>query len=116
MPRVHRRLRVFSRKTVYRGKIVQLEIDRIKEPSGVTADREVVVHGGSAGLLAHRDDGRLLLVRQYRYAARRWLWELVAGGDQPGEIVGKNPRRERKGGTRSGGRARRPLFGFLPRR
>ncbi len=80
MPRVHRRLRVFSRKTVYRGKIVQLEIDRIKEPSGVTADREVVVHGGSVVVLAHLDDGRLLLVRQYRYAARRWLWELVAGG------------------------------------
>ena len=111
---MHRRLRVFSRKTVYRGKIVQLEIDRIKEPGGVTADRELVVHGGSAVVLAHLDDGRLLLVRQYRYAARRWLWELVAGGIEPGESVEKAARRELKEETGYRARTLRRLFDFYP--
>jgi ADP-ribose pyrophosphatase len=76
---------VLRSRTVYRGRIVQVRSDRVVEPGGVTADREVIVHSDSVVVLPLLDDGRVLLVRQYRYAVRHYLWELVAGGMEPGE-------------------------------
>ena len=88
------RLRVLNSRTLYSGRIVELTLDRVIEPGGVTADREVVRHGGSVVVVPHLPDGRLVLVRQYRYAARRWLWELVAGSLEPGETPRAAARRE----------------------
>lgn len=88
------RLRVVKSQTIFQGKVVQLKVDRVREPSGVTAEREVVCHGGSVVVLPRLDDGRVVLVRQYRYAVRRWLWELVAGGIEPGETAREAARRE----------------------
>jgi ADP-ribose pyrophosphatase len=68
--------------------------DRVTDPSGVTADREVVCHSDSVVVLPCLDDGRVLLVRQYRYAARRYLWELVAGGIERGETARQAAGRE----------------------
>jgi ADP-ribose pyrophosphatase len=73
---------------------VQLKLDEVIEPGGVTAQREVVRHPGSVVVLPCLADGRIALVRQYRYAARRWLWELVAGGMEPGETPRESARRE----------------------
>ena len=94
IPSVPSRLVVLSSTTAYRGKIVQVKIDRVTEPSGVRAEREVVCHSSSVVVLPRLEDGRLVLVRQYRYAARRYLWELVAGGIEPGETAREAARRE----------------------
>ena len=75
-----KQLHVLSSREIYKGRLIQLKVDRIIEPGGVRAEREVVHHPGSVVVLAHSDDGRIVLVRQYRYAAKQFLWELVAGG------------------------------------
>jgi ADP-ribose pyrophosphatase len=62
--------------------------ERVLEPNGVTAIRDVVRHSGSVVILAVDDSGddpRILLERQYRYAADDYLWEVPAGRVDPGE-------------------------------
>ncbi len=64
------------------ARVFSVTSDRVLEPNGVTAVRDVVRHSGSVVMLAV-DDGeqepRVLLERQYRYAARDYLWEIPAG-------------------------------------
>jgi len=88
------RIRVLDTKEVFRGKIVQLRIEEVIEPGNVKATREVVYHGGSVVILPILADGRVLMVRQFRYPARQMLWELVAGGMEAGEQVAAAARRE----------------------
>jgi len=75
-----------SSDTVYRGKILALRTDQVRMPGGRTAIREVVEHYGAVGVAAVDDDGRVVMVYQYRTALGRRLWELPAGLlDEPGE-------------------------------
>jgi len=82
------KVQVLSSKVVYDGKVFKVCSDKVKEPSGITAQREIVRHSGSVVVLAIDEDGpepRVLLERQYRYAAGDYLWELPAGRIDPGE-------------------------------
>ncbi len=81
-------------RVAYRGRILTLEVDRVSEPGGVEVEREVVRHPGSAVILAIVPDGRLVFVRQYRYAVDGFLWELPAGHIDPGESAEETARRE----------------------
>jgi ADP-ribose pyrophosphatase len=74
-----------SSRLVYEGRIFDVTVDRVELPHGRQADLEIVRHDGSVVLLPVADDGRVLLVRQYRYAADRFLWELPAGSLEVGE-------------------------------
>jgi len=74
-----------SSRRVYEGRIFDVTVDRVRLPHGREADLEIVRHDGSVVLLPIADDGRVLLVRQYRYAAERFLWELPAGSLEIGE-------------------------------
>ena len=74
-----------SSRLVYEGRIFDVTVDRVRLPHGRDADLEIVRHDGSVVLLPIADDGRVLLVRQYRYAAGRFLWELPAGSLEIGE-------------------------------
>jgi len=111
---VSRRYRVLRSKTIFEGKVVRLKVDRVVEPGGIVANREIVCHPGSVVVLPELPDGRLLLIRQFRYAARRWLWELVAGGIEPGETPLEAARRELAEETGYRARTFRPLFTFFP--
>lgn len=108
------RFRILQSKTIYSGKVVKLRVDRVVEPGGVTALREVVCHPGSVVVLPRLDDGRVVLVRQFRYAAGRHLWELVAGGMEPGETPRRAARRELIEETGYRARTLKPLFDFFP--
>src|SRR5207247_10934727 len=77
--------RVLSSITVYEGPIFGIRRDKVIEPSGVRTTREVITHPGSVVVLPVLPDGRILLIQQYRHAARQYLWELVAGRLDPGE-------------------------------
>ena len=77
--------RVRAQLMVYAGKVLSLHVDEVEEPGGVVATREVVRHHGSVAALAVWDDGRIPLVRQYRYPVHDSLWELPAGRLDPGE-------------------------------
>src|SRR5712691_8557930 len=80
-----KKARVLSSATIYEGPIFGVRRDEVIEPSGVRATREVVTHPGSVVILPVLPDGRILLIKQYRHAARQYLWELVAGRMDPGE-------------------------------
>jgi ADP-ribose pyrophosphatase len=99
---------------IYSGRLIQLKVDRIIEPGGIRAEREVVHHAGSVVVLAHSGDGRIVLVRQYRYPAKQSLWELVAGGLEPGERPLAAARRELLEETGYRAQKFRLLFDFFP--
>ncbi|MGD9622946.1 MAG: NUDIX domain-containing protein [Mycolicibacterium sp.] len=56
-----------------------LRADEVRMPRGATARREITEHYGAAAVVAIDDDGRIVLVLQYRHAFGRRLWELPAG-------------------------------------
>ena len=78
---------LLSRTPVHSGRIFRLEVDRVTLPSGHTLDMEIVRHPGSVVLLPVPEPGTIILIRQYRYAIDRWIWELPAGTLKPGEDV-----------------------------
>jgi len=86
--------RVLRRETIYEGRIFTVERDRVKLPKGVEATLEVVRHPGSVVLVPMPEPGRVILVRQYRYAIDRWVWELAAGSLEPGEDPAEGAARE----------------------
>lgn len=80
--------RLISSRTVYRGPVFWVTTDDVQEPGGVRARRDVIHHTGSVVVLAvdeSRSTPRVLLERQYRHAAKDFLWELPAGRIDPGE-------------------------------
>lgn len=71
---------------VYACKLFQVDEAKAVDPkSGFQINRSVVRHAGSAVMLAMDDKKRILLVRQYRLPADKYLWELPAGKLDPGE-------------------------------
>lgn len=70
---------------IHDGRIVKLSVDRVRLPNGNVAELEMVRHPGAAAVVPVDDRGRVLLVRQYRYAAGGWLLEVPAGKLDPGE-------------------------------
>jgi len=89
--------KILSSKTVFRGRIFDVTRDRVMEPNGITAIREVIRHSGSIVILAIDDSQpttRVLLERQYRYSAEDYLLELPAGRIDPGEKVLAAAKRE----------------------
>ena len=85
---------VVTRRSIYRGKVLTLELDDVVEPGGVRARREVVRHSGSVAVVARGGDGTIFLVRQYRYPVDASLWELPAGRLDAGETPEEAAQRE----------------------
>jgi len=79
---------------VYEGPVFGVRRDEVLEPGGLRATREVVTHPGSVVVLPVLDDGRVVLIRQYRHATRQYLWELVAGRIEAGETPKRAAARE----------------------
>jgi len=88
------RARRLGHRRVYDGKVLSLDIDEVEEPGGVQATREVVRQRGSVAALPVHADGRVVLVRQYRYAVDEDVWELPAGRRDPPESPEDGARRE----------------------
>lgn len=88
---------LLSSRTVYKGPVFWVSTDRVQEPGGVKVRRDLIHHSGSVVVLAVDDSGstpRVLLERQYRHAAKDYLWELPAGRIDPGEHELKAAQRE----------------------
>ncbi len=91
--------KVLSSKTSYKGPVFWVTTDKVVEPGGVTATRDVVRHNGSVVVLAvdsasNPSDPGILLIRQYRHAADGFLLELPAGRIEPGEQLIPAAKRE----------------------
>lgn len=108
------RLRVVSSEVLCKARVFTVQHDQIIEPSGLKATRDIVVHPGSVVIIPVLDDGRIVLIRQFRYAAGRYLWELVAGHKEPGEDPAKGARRELLEETGYTARKIRKLFDIFP--
>lgn len=85
---------VLAERTVFSGRIFSIHADRVRLPNGHEATMEVVRHAGSVVLLPMPDRNHLILVKQYRYAIDRWIWELAAGSLDPGETAEAGAARE----------------------
>ena len=86
-------VKVFSSKRMFHGRVFDVYSDRISEPGGIPHIKDVIRHSGSAVILpvqypaagSKSAEPQILLERQYRHAAGRYLWEIPAGRLEPGE-------------------------------
>lgn len=77
-------------KVAYDGRLFRVEVDEIREPTGKHVTREMIRHNGSVVILAldrkkGKRDPLVLIERQYRHAARQYLYEVPAGKMEDGE-------------------------------
>ncbi|MGA8153045.1 MAG: NUDIX hydrolase [Terriglobales bacterium] len=80
--------RVLSSRVAYRGPVFTVVTDHVLEPSGVRVRRDIVQHSGSVVVMPVDEissEPRVVMVRQYRYTAKQYLWELCAGRIDKGE-------------------------------
>jgi len=74
-----------STKNIYSGKVVTLNIDTVTLPNGVTIDLEIVRHPGAAAVVPLKENGTVVLIKQFRHAAGGFIYEIPAGKLHPGE-------------------------------
>jgi ADP-ribose pyrophosphatase len=83
-----------STELAYDGGLLRLRRDEVRLPGGAPAWREYVEHPGAVMMMAFRDDGQVLLERQFRYPMGRHYIELPAGKMEKGEPPLETARRE----------------------
>jgi ADP-ribose pyrophosphatase len=83
-----------SSELIFQNKVIRLERDRIRFADGHEAERVVVRHPGAVALIVMEDDGRWLLIRQYRHPAGKALLEIPAGTREDGEPPERTAARE----------------------
>ena len=79
---------------IFDGKIVKLQVDDVILPNGKAAKREIIKHPGAVAVIAITNEGKLVLVEQYRKALERSIIEIPAGKLEPGEEPIVTARRE----------------------
>lgn len=83
-----------ERRTIHRGRIIDLGIETAHLPDGRAVELEIVRHPGGAAIVALDRDRHVCLLSQYRHAAGGWIRELPAGRLEPGEPALDTARRE----------------------
>src|ERR671915_867744 len=88
-----------SSRRVYSGRIINLDIDTVRFPNGAVGELEMIRHPGAAAVVPFLgdptgDDPQILLLKQYRYAAQDFVYEIPAGRLDPGEEPAACARRE----------------------
>lgn len=99
------RAELLSSESLHRGRIFDVTRERVRLPSGLEQELEIVRHAGAVAIAALDADGQLVLVRQYRQAVGEWLVEVPAGRLESGEDAQSAAQRELEEET--GLRARR---------
>lgn len=79
---------------VHQGRVFRLVTENITLSNGVTVDIDVLRHPGAAAMVPFLDAGTVLLLRQYRHALGKCIWEIPAGTLNPSETVEACARRE----------------------
>jgi ADP-ribose pyrophosphatase len=79
---------------VYKGRVFSVEVERRRFPNGQEHEVAIVRHPPSVVLVPIADDGRLVLIRQYRASVGRELWEIPAGSVDEGETPDQAAARE----------------------
>ncbi|HXA27890.1 MAG TPA: NUDIX hydrolase [Candidatus Angelobacter sp.] len=90
----HLRETLVSRRAIFAGRLLHVYQDEVRLPDGRPAGREIVQHRGAVAIVPVAPDGRVVLVRQWRHAVERALWEIPAGTRDEGEEPFATARRE----------------------
>ncbi|MDF7807201.1 NUDIX hydrolase [Pontiellaceae bacterium B12219] len=85
-----------SRKTVYEGLIINVELLDVELENGRKSKREIVQHGVAVAIIPQLPDGRFVFIRQFRKPMERICFEVVAGNCDPGESEAESASRELK--------------------
>ena len=83
-----------STERIFSGKVFDVDRDKVRMPHGREVAVDVIRHPPSAVIAPVPEPGRVILIRQYRYAVNRWLWELPAGSVDEGETPEQAAKRE----------------------
>jgi len=86
--------RTISTETIYRGRILDLDVLDVELDDGRRSVREIVRHGPAVAIVTRLPDGRFAFVRQFRKAMERICFEVVAGNCDPGETPAESAMRE----------------------
>lgn len=102
---------------LYTGRIINVDLDTVRFPNGSRGELEMVRHPGASAVVPFLSDPRgqdpeILLLRQYRYAAEKYLYEIPAGRLAPGEEPEACARRELAEETGCSATAIEYLFSF----
>jgi ADP-ribose pyrophosphatase len=81
-------------KSLYRGKVLKLNLERVRLPNGHVAELEIVHHPGAVAIVPFLDPDHVILIRQYRHAVGDYLYEIPAGKLKKHESPLKCARRE----------------------
>jgi ADP-ribose pyrophosphatase len=108
--------RIGSRR-LYTGRIINLDMDEVCFPNGSTGELEMVRHPGASAVVPFLsdpfgDDPQILMIKQYRYAAEDYLYEIPAGRLDPGEAPIDCARRELREETGCTAERVEPLLTF----
>jgi len=80
--------------TIYKGRVVEFNLEEVHLPNGLIMPLEILRHPGASAVVPMREDGRVVMIRQYRYAAGGTIYEVPAGRLDPGETPIACARRE----------------------
>lgn len=86
--------KILSSKKILKTPIFTVTDNWLLDPAGNKIRRIMVEHGGSTVVMPEDEQGRVCLVRQYRYPAQQYMWELPAGVIDPGETALQAAKRE----------------------
>ncbi len=78
-------IEIVERRGIYKGRVVDLSVERVRLPNGNVCELELIRHPGAAAVVPVDDSGDVLLVRQYRHATGGYVLEVPAGKLDPGE-------------------------------
>ena len=70
---------------IHQGRVLKLYKDNITFDSGVTVDLDIIRHPGASAIVPMTDEKSIILIKQYRYAVGKFIWEIPAGTLEPGE-------------------------------
>jgi len=80
--------------TIYKGRVVEFNVEEARLPNGQSVQLEILRHPGASAVVPVQEDGRVIMIRQYRHAAAGTIYEVPAGRLDPGESPLECARRE----------------------
>jgi len=107
-------MQITSSKEIYRCSIFHVNEEEATDPSGFHIKRAIIRHPGSAVVVPIDDQGRILLVRQFRLPAEKYLWEIPAGKIDEGENAFQAAQRELGEETGLSAKSWKELLSFYP--
>ncbi|MDC3415441.1 NUDIX hydrolase [Aquibacillus salsiterrae] len=86
--------KTINTKSIYQGKIINVQVDEVSLPNGKTSKRELVKHPGAVAVIAITDENKIIFVEQFRKPLEKNLVEIPAGKLEPGEKPEVSAKRE----------------------